>query len=129
MTALLLEPCQTEDSTDCWWDATVNGNGQGHSFVNYDGSWQVIEFPQGEHLTGVYVTAIEQDPSSYTADEPYLFDWTTAPNVTTTTTTAPILAETGGPMITPDVGFGIAVIIVVGITFLRHASRRRREGL
>jgi hypothetical protein len=29
--------CPTEDSTDCAWRADVQGNGQGHSFVNVGG--------------------------------------------------------------------------------------------
>lgn len=28
-----LRPCATEDSTDCYWDATTRGNGRGHSFI------------------------------------------------------------------------------------------------
>lgn len=27
-----LEPCPTEDSTNCYWDATTQGNGAGTSF-------------------------------------------------------------------------------------------------
>jgi len=29
-----LPPCQTEDSTHCYWDASVQGNGLGHDFIN-----------------------------------------------------------------------------------------------
>lgn len=33
-----LSACQTEDQTsDCYWDATVQGNGQGQSFTVQDG--------------------------------------------------------------------------------------------
>lgn len=28
-----IPPCQTEDSTGCYWDAGHRGNGQGQSFV------------------------------------------------------------------------------------------------
>lgn len=29
-----LPPCNQEDSTNCWWDATTMGNGLGNSFVS-----------------------------------------------------------------------------------------------
>lgn len=32
-----LPPCATEDSTNCFWNAAENGNGQGQSFFNIDG--------------------------------------------------------------------------------------------
>lgn len=32
-----LPACATEDSADCFWDATVHGNGEGRSFVDRDG--------------------------------------------------------------------------------------------
>ncbi|MFJ9900220.1 hypothetical protein ACIQPR_43520 [Streptomyces sp. NPDC091280] len=28
-----LKPCETEDSVNCYWDASSQGNGHGHSFV------------------------------------------------------------------------------------------------
>ena len=28
----MTSPCQSEDSTNCFWDATVQGNGKGRSF-------------------------------------------------------------------------------------------------
>lgn len=31
--SLILPPCATEDSTNCYWDASAQGNGQGHDFV------------------------------------------------------------------------------------------------
>lgn len=33
-----LPPCVTEDSTDCYWDADVMGNGYGRSFVDIGGT-------------------------------------------------------------------------------------------
>jgi len=30
-------PCVTEDSTNCFWDATIHGNGLGRSFYDIDG--------------------------------------------------------------------------------------------
>lgn len=32
-----LPACATEDSDNCWWDATEQGNGEGLSFVVIDG--------------------------------------------------------------------------------------------
>ena len=29
----LATPCQTEDSTGCYWNAETSGNGQGTSFI------------------------------------------------------------------------------------------------
>lgn len=31
-------PCPTEDSTDCVWNADVQGNGEGRSFVDIGGT-------------------------------------------------------------------------------------------
>lgn len=28
-----LPPCQTEDATGCYWDASEQGNGAGHDFI------------------------------------------------------------------------------------------------
>lgn len=36
-TAYLIHPCPTEDSTDCYWFADVQGNGRGSSFIDIDG--------------------------------------------------------------------------------------------
>ena len=33
-----LPACATEDSTNCVWDASVQGNGTGASFVDIDGT-------------------------------------------------------------------------------------------
>lgn len=32
-----LAPCDTDDGTNCYWDASTHGNGKGKSFVNWDG--------------------------------------------------------------------------------------------
>lgn len=34
---LELKACATEDSENCYWDATIRGNGQGRSFINIRG--------------------------------------------------------------------------------------------
>ena len=30
------EPCPTEDSTNCYWDAQTQGNGEGQSFIAFN---------------------------------------------------------------------------------------------
>lgn len=39
---IILPPCPTEDSNNCYWDAQSRGNGQGTSFVVIDG---VVYYP------------------------------------------------------------------------------------
>lgn len=34
---VVLMPCDTEDSDNCYWDAEQQGNGEGKSFVVLDG--------------------------------------------------------------------------------------------
>lgn len=41
--SLILPPCTTEDSANCYWDASTRGNGQGVSFVDVAG--HVIYLP------------------------------------------------------------------------------------
>lgn len=38
-----LPACQYEDSTNCYWDASARGNGQGASFVNLNGVYYYAE--------------------------------------------------------------------------------------
>lgn len=38
MRASLRTACATEDSTNCYWDATLHGNGEGRSFIDIDGT-------------------------------------------------------------------------------------------
>lgn len=38
-----LPPCLTEDSTNCFWDAAVQGNGSGESFIDINGTAHYIE--------------------------------------------------------------------------------------
>lgn len=35
---LSIPECATEDSTNCFWDATIKGNGQGNSFIDVNGT-------------------------------------------------------------------------------------------
>ena len=45
-TIYLLTPCEQEDSDNCYWDAEVQGNGQGRSFVVIDGTYYYGEVGQ-----------------------------------------------------------------------------------
>lgn len=40
----VLPPCESEDSTNCAWDASVQGNGTGNSFVDFGGHFYVFNF-------------------------------------------------------------------------------------
>jgi len=33
----VIPPCAVEDATNCYWDAATMGNGQGRSFINWNG--------------------------------------------------------------------------------------------
>ena len=41
--ALIMPPCATEDSLNCYWDASASGNGIGQSFIDIDGTAYIIE--------------------------------------------------------------------------------------
>lgn len=34
----LVPECATEDSSNCYWDANFQGNGQGNSFIDINGT-------------------------------------------------------------------------------------------
>lgn len=40
---LELPPCAQEDSQNCYWDATKMGNGEGTSFINWNGIYYYPE--------------------------------------------------------------------------------------
>jgi hypothetical protein len=41
---IVIPPCPTEDSENCYWDAAQRGNGIGTSFIRFDG---VTYYPEG----------------------------------------------------------------------------------
>lgn len=43
LVSLGMTPCVTEDSENCYWDATTMGNGVGTSFVNVNGNWYMVD--------------------------------------------------------------------------------------
>lgn len=50
-----LEPCATEDSEHCFYDASVQGDGSGQSFFDYDGHQVLIQLRDGYHVDQVLV--------------------------------------------------------------------------
>lgn len=61
-----MKQCEYEDSTNCIWDAKNQGNGEGHSFVDIDGSVYYTDDPtvyedvwvdEGESFPYQYVIA------------------------------------------------------------------------
>ncbi len=40
---LVLPPCVMEDDQNCYWDASVRGNGVGTSFINLNGTYYYEE--------------------------------------------------------------------------------------
>lgn len=52
---IYLPACATEDSTDCYWDATVQGNGHGTSFATYQGHTLTYTVPEGSYTLDVAV--------------------------------------------------------------------------
>lgn len=50
-----IPPCPTEDSADCFWDATAQGNDSGVSFFNYGDYEVMIVVPDGHQIKDVMV--------------------------------------------------------------------------
>ena len=44
--ALLSPPCASEGDTNCYWDASTQGNGQGRSFVDVQGTAYYLAPPE-----------------------------------------------------------------------------------
>jgi len=55
-----LPHCEYEDSDNCIWDGEVDGNGQGASFIAWEGKVYYLDFLQCEAPTEV---APDKDPS------------------------------------------------------------------
>lgn len=45
---LLSTPCAEEDSLNCVWDASVQGNGVGQSYINISNDWVYAQILIGE---------------------------------------------------------------------------------
>lgn len=55
-----LPACPTEDSANCYWDATVQGNGLGTSFVDIDGTAHPLTVPEGYYVLDVALSPAPQ---------------------------------------------------------------------
>jgi hypothetical protein len=123
----VLGACATEDSTGCFWDATVHGTGFGQSFFEYDGVTVSVYVPKGFFIESVQVDGEHFFEAGYThgagygvtfgqADEPAP---TPAPTVVSTATPGPSvgsLPATGLDMTLPVLLVGFAVLCaVVGV--------------
>lgn len=60
----LLNECPTEDSTNCVWDATAQGNGTGQSFIDLDGTAYTLDVPEGHYILEAYSNTAS--PMGYT---------------------------------------------------------------
>lgn len=60
----LIHECPTEDSTNCVWDATAQGNGHGQSFLDIDGTAYTLDVPEGHHILEAYTNTAS--PTGYT---------------------------------------------------------------
>lgn len=56
-----LDPCPTEDSTNCYYDAQTAGNGQGQSFIDIAGTTHLLNQPADS-----YILAAAVNPASPT---------------------------------------------------------------
>lgn len=124
MTTILLPPCDTEDSTNCFWDASHSGNGQGSSFWNYEGTTVFFDVPATATPVGVWLEIDDTDTYAEAPSWSVDFTWETVtetpsdnPDEITTTTTSTeqpgILAQTGlaGPEAAWIFAGGLALVI------------------
>ncbi len=73
-----LPACPTEDSTDCYWDATQPGNGYGNSFVDIDGTAHTLTVPDGHYVLDVALSPAPQGFSVAYQEYPVLPEFTVA---------------------------------------------------
>ena len=104
-----LPPCPTEDSTDCYWDATQQGNSTGQSFATYQGHTVTYDVPEGTYVLDVAVSPASPTGFSVAYQEFPSFDFTIAPAYDVT----PIVIM---------VAVGLFTAAVIGITaFVKRA--------
>lgn len=59
-----LNECPTEDSTNCFWDATSQGNGTGQSFIDLNGTAYTLDVPTNHYILDAYSNTAS--PTGYT---------------------------------------------------------------
>lgn len=143
MSTILLEPCPTEDSVNCFWDGSHSGNGVGTSFWNYEGTTVYFDVPETATPVGVYLTIDETDEYAEAPSWEVQFTWdevistpqpaaTETPDAQETTATTTqvqdnpaILAETGleGSLTLP-IALGAAVLLIGGWWLLKANEDR-----
>lgn len=136
---IALAPCPTEDSVDCFWDATVQGNGVGQSFFVFDGITVLVEVPDGFFIESVQVDEDHFFEPGYAGGAGYGVTFaepdappvgvTPVPVPTVTATAAPTsssvpLPATGLDMTAPVLMLGVAVLVsIVGVVLSAWKGR------
>lgn len=76
-----LPECTTEDSANCYWDATAHGNGQGTSFADINGVQHTIAVPDNHTIFQVVAfsdgtpgVAFQENDPVEAAGSAYSFD-------------------------------------------------------
>lgn len=60
----LLNECPTGGSHNCFWDAAAQGDGQGQSFIDIDGTAYNLDVPEGHYILEAYSNTAS--PTGYT---------------------------------------------------------------
>lgn len=133
-----MKQCEYEDSTNCIWDAENQGNGEGQSFIDIDGSVYYTDDPtvyedvwvdEGESFPYQYVIA-QVDGEDYMVitweGEATYTEVATVEAVELVETTAqPVepmveeLAETGTAEVVTGALLGIALVITGVVTMMK----------
>ena len=91
--ASTLEPCEFEDSANCYWDSSERGNGQGDSFVDVDGTAHYVGV-HTECLTAPETCVIAED-GSMVGQPFYAPEVAPVASVAPVTVYAPVVVDAG----------------------------------
>lgn len=148
---IYLDPCVTEDALNCYWDGVALGNGVGSSYVNYEGSWQGIDVPEGQSITLVYahdngtfsweLSGSQGDWQDWTTQEdsyvvtpPPVTEEASAPDVVQEQTVVhqPLdeLAYTGSSVTDPGtalaLGIGLTLVMCGAVAIMSERAKSRK---